>query len=141
MGTAGITSPIGSPPARQRQPQRHQMMILETITSSVIVIVIFLMNEGQHEGGRGNQRGIEKQAKPWSFCLIYISHWIFLATLVALHFTPVSRGGRYIDEKLSKADKSVFLKLSATYRYRKMKFLKLSKNYRYRKMTQILDDR
>ena len=23
MGTAGITSPIGSPPARQRQPQRH----------------------------------------------------------------------------------------------------------------------
>ena len=23
MGTAGITSPIGSPPTRQRQPQRH----------------------------------------------------------------------------------------------------------------------
>ena len=40
------------------------------------------------------------------------------------------RGGRYIDEKLSKADKSVFLKLSATYRYRKMEILKLSKKYR-----------
>ena len=47
------------------------------------------------------------------------------------------RGVRYIDEILSKADKSVFLKLSATYRYRKMKILKLSKNYRYRKMHQI----
>ena len=51
------------------------------------------------------------------------------------------RGGRYIDEKLSKADKSVFLKLSATYRYRKMEILKLSKNYRYRKMHQILADK
>ena len=51
------------------------------------------------------------------------------------------RGGRYIDEKLSKADKSVSLKLSAIYRYRKMKILKLSKNYRYRKMHQILADR
>ena len=52
-----------------------------------------------------------------------------------------TRGGRYIDEKLSKADKSVFLKLSATYRYRKMEILKLSKNYRYRKMHQILADK
>ena len=51
------------------------------------------------------------------------------------------RGGRYIDEKLSKADKSVFLKLSATYRYRKMEILKLSKNYRYRKMHQIWSDK
>ena len=51
------------------------------------------------------------------------------------------RGVRYIDEKLSKADKSVFLKLSATYRYRKMEVLKLSKNYRYRKMHQILADK
>ena len=47
------------------------------------------------------------------------------------------RGGRYIDKKLSKADKSAFLKLSATYRYRKMEILKLSKNDRYRKMHQI----
>ena len=54
---------------------------------------------------------------------------------------PVFRGGRYIDEKLSEADKSVFLKLSATYRYRKMEILKLSKNYRYRKMHQILADK
>ena len=54
---------------------------------------------------------------------------------------PQSRGGRYINEKLSKADKSVFLKLSATYRYRKMEVLKLSKNYRYRKMHQILADK
>ena len=54
---------------------------------------------------------------------------------------PKDRGGRYIDEKLSKADKSVFLKLSATYRYRKMEILKLSKNYRYRKMHQILADK
>ena len=52
----------------------------------------------------------------------------------------VSRGGRYIDEKLWKADKSVFLKLSATYQYRKMEILKLSKNYRYRKMHQISAD-
>ena len=52
-----------------------------------------------------------------------------------------TRGGRYIDEKLSKADKLVFLKLSATYRYRKMEILKLSKNYRYRKMHQILADK
>ena len=51
-----------------------------------------------------------------------------------------SRGGRYIDEKLSKADILVFLKLSAIYRYRKMEILKLSKNYRYRKMHQILAD-
>ena len=51
------------------------------------------------------------------------------------------RGGRYIDEELSKADKSVFLKLSATYRYQKMEVLKLSKNYRYRKMHQILADK
>jgi len=51
------------------------------------------------------------------------------------------RGRRYIDEKLSKADKSEFLKLSATYRYQKMKILKLSKNYRYRKMHQILADK
>ena len=48
------------------------------------------------------------------------------------------RGGRYIDDKLSKADKSVFLKSSATYRYRKMEVLKLWKDYRYRKMHQIL---
>ena len=34
--------------------------------------------------------------------------------------SPLGRGVRYIDEKLSKADKSVFLKLSATYRYRKV---------------------
>ena len=51
------------------------------------------------------------------------------------------RGVRYIDEILSKADKSVFLKLSATYRYRKMEILKLSKNYRYRKMHQIWSDK
>ena len=50
------------------------------------------------------------------------------------------RGGRYIDEKLSKADKSVPPKLLATYRYRKMEILKLSNNYRYRKMHQILAD-
>ena len=49
--------------------------------------------------------------------------------------------GRYIDEKLSKTDKSAFLKLSATYRYQKMEILKLSKNYRYRKMHQILADK
>ena len=55
--------------------------------------------------------------------------------------SPVSRGVRYIDDKLSKADKSVFLKLSATYRYRKMEILKLSKNYRYRKMHQIWSDK
>ena len=53
----------------------------------------------------------------------------------------MGRGGRYIDEKLSKADKSVFLKLSAIYRYRKVEILKLSKNYRYRKMHQILADK
>ena len=53
----------------------------------------------------------------------------------------MTRGGRYIDEKLSKADKSVFLKLSATYRYRKMEILKLSKTYRYRKMHQIWSDK
>ena len=52
-----------------------------------------------------------------------------------------SRGVRYIDEKLSQADKSVFLKLSATYRYRKMEVLILWKNYRYRKMHQILADK
>ena len=52
-----------------------------------------------------------------------------------------SRGVRYIDEKLSKADKSVFLKLSATYRYRKMEILNLSKNYRYQKMHQIWSDK
>ena len=51
------------------------------------------------------------------------------------------RGGRYIDEKLSKADKSAFLKLSGIYRHRKMEILKLSKNYRYRKMHQILADK
>ena len=55
--------------------------------------------------------------------------------------SDTGRGGRYIDEKLSKADKSVFLKLSATYRYRKMEVLILSKNYRYRKMHQILADK
>ena len=54
---------------------------------------------------------------------------------------PPTRGGRYIEEKLSKADKLVFLKLSANYRYRKMEILKLSKNYRYRKMHQILADK
>ena len=53
----------------------------------------------------------------------------------------LDRGVRYIDEKLSKADKSLFLKLSATYRYRKIKNLKLSKNYRYRKMHQIWSDK
>ena len=37
-----------------------------------------------------------------------------------------SRGVRYISKKLSKADISVFLKLSETYRYRKMEVL----NYR-----------
>ena len=52
----------------------------------------------------------------------------------------IVRGGRYIDEKSSKANKSAFLKLSATYRYQKMEILKLSKNYRYRKMHQILAD-
>ena len=66
------------------------------------------------------------------------NHFEFLK-LCPLSGTP--RGGRYIDEKLSKADKSVFLKLSATYRYRKMEILKLSKNYRYRKMHQILADK
>ena len=35
----------------------------------------------------------------------------------ALFSCHVTRGGRYIDEKLSKADKLVFLKLSAIYRY------------------------
>ena len=51
------------------------------------------------------------------------------------------RGVRYIDKKLSKADKSMFLKLSANYRYRKMEILKLSKTYRYRKMHQIWSDK
>ena len=56
-------------------------------------------------------------------------------------FSLSTRGVRYIDEKLSKADKSVFLKLSATYRYQKMNILKLSKNYQYRKMHQIWSDK
>ena len=55
--------------------------------------------------------------------------------------SSIGRGVRYIDEKLSKADKSVYLILSATYRYRKMEILKLSKNYRDRKMHQILADK
>ena len=75
----------------------------------------------------------------------YISnpkHWA-LTQYLAKHQgnSTMNRGGRYIDEKLSKADKLVFLKLSATYRYRKMEVLKLSKNYRYRKMHQILADK
>ena len=58
--------------------------------------------------------------------------------LLLLYMYYVHRGGRYHDEKLSKADKSAFLKLSAIYRYRKMEILELSKNYRYRKKHQIL---
>ena len=45
MGTAGITSPIGSPPTRQRQPQRHQnlgSMVLPTtsllMSNSILVL-------------------------------------------------------------------------------------------------------
>ena len=53
----------------------------------------------------------------------------------------MARGGPYMDEKLSKADNLVFLKLSVTYRYRKMEILKLSKKYRYRKMHQIWSDK
>ena len=68
---------------------------------------------------------------PWT--QVYVQPWVVRAA-------TMSRGGRYIDEKLSKADKSVFLKLSAIYRYRKMEIVKLSKNYRYRKMHQILAD-
>ena len=64
-----------------------------------------------------------------------------LLILENAHARHMDRGVRYIDEKLSKADKSVFLKLLATYRYRKMKILKLSKNYRYRKMHQIWSDK
>ena len=60
--------------------------------------------------------------------------------VVELLLPVVDRGVRYIDEKLSKADKSVFLKLSTTYRYRKMEMLKLSKNYRCRKIHQIWSD-
>ena len=45
------------------------------------------------------------------------------------------RGVRYIDEKISKANKSVF------YRYQKMNILKLSTNYRYRKLHQIWSDK
>ena len=41
------------------------------------------------------------------------------------------RGGRYYRKKLSIADKSVFFKLSANYRYRKKNIWELSKNYRY----------
>ena len=62
-------------------------------------------------------------------------------TSIILMISLIIRGGRYIDEKLSKADKSVFLKLLATYRYRKIEILKLSKNYRYQKMHQILADK
>ena len=46
----------------------------------------------------------------------------------------LGRGGRYYRKKLSIADKSAFLKLSANYRYRKTDIWELSKNYRYRKM-------
>ena len=55
-------------------------------------------------------------------------------THIQQYMPSVSRGVRYIDEKLLEADKSIFLKLLATYRYRKMEILKLSKNCRYRKM-------
>ena len=65
----------------------------------------------------------------------------FGSTVLEIGFSSPVRGGRYIEEKLSKADKLVFLKLSANYRYRKMEILKLSKNYRYRKMHQILADK
>ena len=54
---------------------------------------------------------------------------------------PSIKGVQYIDDKLLKADKSVFLKLFATYRYRKIKILKLSKNYRYQKMHKIWSDK
>ena len=37
-----------------------------------------------------------------------------------VHLWQLARGGRYIDENLVKADKLEFLKLSATYRYRKI---------------------
>ena len=52
----------------------------------------------------------------------------------------LTRGVRYINKKLSQADKSEFLKLSTTYRYQKMEILKLSQNYRYWKMHKILAD-
>ena len=39
----------------------------------------------------------------------------------------ISKGVRYIDEILSEADISAFLKLSATYRYQKIEIYKLSK--------------
>ena len=57
-----------------------------------------------------------------------------------LRETHMARGVRYIDENSSKADKSAFLKLSATNRYRKIFFLKLSKNYWFQKMHQIWSD-
>ena len=87
-------------------------------------------------------------AQLYAFCYCYLDFWVdhyvpdsrdtshryqYLSILSA----PTGRGVRYIDEKLSKADKSEFLKLSATYLYRKIRKLKLSKNYRYRKKHQI----
>ena len=74
----------------------------------------------------------------------WINNDVFMKSLIstAVGSSPLqARGGRYINEKLSKADKSVFLKLSATYQYRKTEILKLSKNYRYRKMHQIWSDK
>ena len=74
---------------------------------------------------------------------LHLSFWRKYAFLESpdINVSCVIRGGRYIDEKLSKADKAAFLKLSATYRNRKMEILKLSNNYRYRKMHQILADK
>ena len=53
-------------------------------------------------------------------------------------FRPLeSRGVRYIDGKLSKANILAFLRLSATYQYQEIEILKLSKNYQYWKVYQL----
>ena len=48
------------------------------------------------------------------------------------------RGGRYIGKKLWKADILAFLKLLATYQYRKIEFRHYRQHYCYWYMSQIL---
>ena len=54
---------------------------------------------------------------------------------------PWIGGGRYIENKLSKADISAFFKLSPKLSILEIWIWKLSTNYRYRKMHQIWSDK
>ena len=116
--------------------------------TEVVFCCPFVWHRGEGRGQHSRQVNLficqlrEEGGNTFNISNKYILHfWQILLDFAILCMTLSSRGGRYIEKKLSKADISAFFKLSTKLSISEFWIWKLSTNYRYRKIHQIWSDK